>query len=216
MGMHNRKITLIFFIVLVILLALFFPWPNLRNISKDSIPEIPKNISTTQNEIKYFIEPINSANQRITHKPFGIKVSPQNSPIQPEKFSGYHTGVDFEIFPEEKNVVVPVFAICEGKLLIKKQARGYGGLIIQSCRLNNDNVTVIYGHLDIASVTKEVGEDFYAGEQIGILGTGFSIETDGERKHLHLGIHMGNSVDTRGYVQDSDELKNWINFSKYL
>ncbi len=36
-------------------------------------------------------------------------------------------------------------------------------------------------------------------------------ETDGERKHLHLGIHKGTVVDLRGYVDSELDLKNWIN-----
>ena len=47
--------------------------------------------------------PIESALKRVTKKPFGIYVTPQSSPVKPEKFKGYHTGVDFEILPSEKN-----------------------------------------------------------------------------------------------------------------
>ena len=39
-------------------------------------------------------EPIGQTEERITKKPFGIKISPENSPISPERFSGYHTGID--------------------------------------------------------------------------------------------------------------------------
>ena len=46
--------------------------------------------------------PLDRGVQRITKKPFGIFVSPSHSPIQPEKFMGYHTGTDFETFPSEK------------------------------------------------------------------------------------------------------------------
>src|SRR4030067_1140465 len=45
-----------------------------------------------------FQPPINRADERVTKKPFGIFITPQNSPIQPEKFSGFHTGADFENF----------------------------------------------------------------------------------------------------------------------
>jgi hypothetical protein len=29
-------------------------------------------------------------------KPFGIYITPENSPVQPENFTGYHTGIDVE------------------------------------------------------------------------------------------------------------------------
>src|SRR5579863_6635904 len=41
-------------------------------------------------------EPISGGLSRVTKKPFGIYVTPQNSPVQPEKFTGFHTGIDFE------------------------------------------------------------------------------------------------------------------------
>jgi hypothetical protein len=58
--------------------------------------------------------PISSAAKRITKKPFGLKVSPTDSPVKPERFSGYHTGTDFEILPGEENKDVPIYAICNG------------------------------------------------------------------------------------------------------
>src|SRR5438105_13240780 len=39
--------------------------------------------------------PLENAQTRVTKKFFGTKVSPGNSPVTPERFSGYHTGVDF-------------------------------------------------------------------------------------------------------------------------
>src|SRR4030042_789723 len=74
---------------------------------------------------------------------------PQNSPVSPEKFKGYHTGSDFEIFPEELGVDVSVKAVCAGKLLLKEYATGYGGVAVQSCALDNNPITVIYGHLKL-------------------------------------------------------------------
>jgi hypothetical protein len=51
---------------------------------------------------------------------------------------------------------------------------------------------------------------------LAVLGTGFSTETDGERKHLHLGIHKGTAINILGYVQNSSELNNWVDITKYL
>ena len=47
-------------------------------------------------------------------------------------------------------------------------------------------------------------------------GNGYSAETDGERKHLHLGIHKGTAVDISGYVANAAQLKPWINVMDYL
>jgi len=43
-----------------------------------------------------------------------------------------------------------------------------------------------------------------------VLGDHESAETDGERKHLHFGIHKGSDIDMRGYVAIEEELENWI------
>lgn len=157
-------------------------------------------------------EPITDFSKRITKKPFGIKVSPQNSPVSPERFSGFHNAVDFEILEGEENADVEVFAVCEGKLLQKQSAAGYGGVAVQSCGIDGQAVTVIYGHLRLNSITYQVGENIQAGEKLAVLGKGNSEETGGERKHLHLGIHKGADIDIRGYVQRESELGNWIDF----
>lgn len=160
--------------------------------------------------------PISNALSRVTKKPFGIYITPKTSPVQPEKFMGYHTGVDFETTADEANIDVPIFAACDGKLLMKKYATGYGGVAVQSCVLNNNPVTIIYGHLRLLSITPNVGDDLKAGQQIGVLGTGYSSETDGERKHLHFGIHKGTSVNILGYVQKQSDLSGWLDAEKYL
>lgn len=136
--------------------------------------------------------------------------------MSPERFSGYHTGVDFEIFPEEESSPVPVSAICTGPMLLKEVAQGYGGVVVQRCLLDGGSITVIYGHLKFSSVSAESGESLAAGSRIGVLGAGFSAETDGERKHLHLGVHRGSNIDLRGYVPTSAELNGWIDVSQYL
>jgi len=157
-------------------------------------------------------EPISNALARITKKPFGIKISPTDSPVSPERFSGYHTGVDFETYPDEQDIAVPIYAICTGPLVLKKSANGYGGMTVQQCQINKEDVTVIYGHLKLTSINAGIGQSLKAGEQLGILGKGYSSETDGERKHLHLGIHRGKTIDLRGYVQTSTELNQWLDF----
>jgi murein DD-endopeptidase MepM/ murein hydrolase activator NlpD len=161
-------------------------------------------------------EPIANALSRVTKKPFGIYVTPYFSPVTPERFTGYHTGVDFETTPAEQNVDVPIYAICPGKILIKEWASGYGGVVNQSCTIAGQAVTVTYGHLRLASIVKRVGQTLEQGEQIGVLGKGYSTETDGERKHLHLGIHKGTVAVITGYVATAAQLKQWINVIDYL
>ncbi len=155
--------------------------------------------------------PINEASSRITKKPFGIKIDPKTSPVQPEKFSGYHTGTDFETTPQEAKQDIKVFALCSGKLLQKRTATGYGGIVVQACNINEQPVTIIYGHIDLKSVSILVGQTINIGEKIAILGD-VGTETNGERKHLHLGIHKGPTINIKGYVQSSAELTQWIDY----
>ncbi len=157
-----------------------------------------------------FLPPLSRAAERVTKKPFGIFITKATSPVQPERFSGYHTGTDFEIFPEEADTDVAASAICSGKLLVKRSAGGYGGVAVQSCAYDGQPITVVYGHLRLSSIRVKVGEPIDAGSFLGNLGAGYSSETDGERKHLHLGIHRGDVVDIRGYVAAAWQLSDWI------
>lgn len=157
-------------------------------------------------------EPLQKASERVTKKPFGIYVSPTNSPVKPERFTGFHNATDYEILPGEENVAVPVTAVCGGPLRSKLSVGGYGGLATQSCVLDDKSVSVFYGHMKLGSINTKEGEYLAPGDFLGHLGQGFSSETDGERKHLHLGIYQGAGNDIRGYVQSQSDLTNWINF----
>jgi murein DD-endopeptidase MepM/ murein hydrolase activator NlpD len=154
--------------------------------------------------------PISNALSRVTKKTFGLYVSSGHSPVSPERFTGYHTGADFETTADEANIDVPIFAICDGKLLIKKYATGYGGVAVQSCTIDSSPVTIIYGHLRLSSIIPNAGDNLKAGDKLGVLGTGYTSETSGERKHLHLGIHKGSAVNILGYVQKQSDLSQWI------
>lgn len=192
-----------------------------KNIVQDASTPTTINQSQPVNNLpvqntKSFIPPLNRAYERVTKKPFGIFINPQNSPIQPEKFRGYHTGTDFEIFPGEENADVPVKAVCSGKLEMKKYATGYGGVAVENCELDSELITVVYGHLKLASISKNAGDDLQAGDTLGILGSAYSKETDGERKHLHFGLHKGTAVSILGYVQNKTELANWIDPCLYV
>lgn len=221
----KKIIYLILFLVIIIIVILFLlkknsTQNNTEDLSvfsssqlKDSVLS-PANNSQIQDDLtkkeSNLRPPMKRIDERVTKKPFGIFVSPQSSPVQPEKFYGYHTAADFEIFSEEENWDILIKAICSGKLLVKKSASGYGGVIAQSCDLNNEPITVIYGHLKLSSIGKKLGDDIVSGEELGVLGRGYSEETDGERKHLHLGIHRGEEINILGYVARENLLVNWI------
>lgn len=160
--------------------------------------------------------PMDNALSRITKKPFGIFITSKNSPVQPERFSGYHTAVDLETFPDEQDTDVAVRVLCDGKLLSARSASGYGGVAVQSCILDGQAVTVVYGHIKLSSIVFKVGDELKTGEFLANLGSGLSTETDGERKHLHLGIHKGSSLNILGYVQSERELSNWIDPQKFF
>lgn len=160
--------------------------------------------------------PLDNPNERITKKPFGIKISTTDSPVQPEKFSGYHTGTDFEILKGEEDTDITVRSICDGELLLKQYVSGYGGVAIQKCHYEENTITVLYGHLRLSSIQSEVGKIIKKGETIGFLGKGYGKETDGERKHLHLSIHKGEEINYLGYVQKPELLNDWIDPVSFL
>ncbi len=161
------------------------------------------------NDMASFAPPINDAKSRITKKPFGIRITPETSPVSPERFSGYHTGTDYETFASEQGVVVPVYAICGGELVSKRAASGYGGVLVLSCEYGGQPIRVVYGHVALASVARGVGEYIAPGEQIALLGEA-GPDTDNERKHLHLGIKKGVDTDIRGYAASEAELSGWM------
>lgn len=215
---------IIFALILIILAgAVFFLGKN--NFRKNNSPVPVNNVSVKTPAIENqnpsqdapaaqnsngFQPPLDRASERVTKKPFGIYITPQTSPVQPERFQGYHTGTDFEIFPEELNIDIPVRAICSGKIAVKRTASGYGGVLVQNCELNNQPITVVYGHLKLTSISKNAGGTLNTGDEIGILGKAYFSETDGERKHLHLGIHKGSSISILGYVSSQSQLSGWI------
>lgn len=176
------------------------------------LPSTPETQPPSASDSKsHFAWPIENGAQRVTKKTFGLYVTPQNSPVQPERFQGFHTGTDFETWPEEKNADVAIHAVCDGQILEKKIASGYGGVLVQRCNLPDGSpATVIYGHLKLTSIKKTIHDNLTANEEIGILGKGYSQETDEERKHLHLGIHRGVAINIKGYVPTSQQLADWI------
>lgn len=197
-----RKNYLIILVILFILIFLFLNFKKNTNPSPITIIPTPNPTPTSIPNKTY---PIAEFNQRITKKPFGIYITPKTSPVQPERFQGYHTGVDIEY--EDITTDVPVFAVCDGNIVLSKWVSGYGGTAILKCQINNIDYFILYGHLRVTSITKNT--KVLKGDQIAVLGTGHTQETDFERKHLHFSVHL-NSLDLKGYVQTKNELQNWL------
>lgn len=200
------------FIIIFVILALVplikrAPQPQLptNTLKPETTPPVaPENIQ--ESTPSALVEPVQDFKQRITKKPFGIHITPNNSPASPERFTGYHTGADAELGDVAGEV--PVQAIADGKVLYSNLGSGYGGVMSVRHQIGTETITAIYGHLKPESMLA-VGTQVTKGQQIGILGQGYSHETDGERKHLHFGIHKGAEVNLHGYVATKEELAGW-------
>jgi murein DD-endopeptidase MepM/ murein hydrolase activator NlpD len=165
-----------------------------------------------------FAMPMENADDRPTPLHFGLYVTPdpEQNPIDPpERFTGFHAALDFEVEKDELEQETPVFAICDGNVLRSEWAEGYGGVLVQSCVHEGEDITVLYGHLDPKSL---MAKDTPAkkGERIGILAPARTYESDGNRKHLHLGIHKGKDVSMLGYVQEEQELTEFLDPAEVL
>lgn len=166
------------------------------------------------------VGPVDGFRERIIKKSFGIFITPETSPIENDRFSGYHTGVDAEFTDVIEDV--PVRAIADGTILVRAYASGYGGVVVARHIINGTSIVALYGHLDQKSFLPSSIVNVKAGDQIGILGDDHSDETDGVRKHLHFSLHpdrgdeeispeLSQRIDFRGYVKTQEELTNWLN-----
>ena len=165
-----------------------------------------------------FGSPLSLAHGRPTPLHFGLYVTPDpdNNPIDPpERFTGYHVGLDFEIFPGEEDEEVPVMAVCSGKVTSSGFADGYGGLVMQECTLNGEPIQVWYGHLSIPGLIAS-GTDVNVGDVIGVLGAARTHDSGGNRKHLHLGMRKGSGGQPLGYVQTEAEIEDFIDPASVL
>jgi murein DD-endopeptidase MepM/ murein hydrolase activator NlpD len=183
---------------------------TLRRVSKKQSLPPPADLKITAAEAEFAL-PVAEFEKRITKKPFGVYITPESSPVQPERFEGYHTGVDVEF--GDKAEPVPVFAICNGSITLNQWVSGYGGTLVLKCQVEGETIYALYGHLDPKSINKK--SRVKKGEGIAVLGEGFSQATDHERKHLHLSISRNNS-DLRGYVARQDELQQWYDPQEFL
>ena len=218
--MINKKIesAVIFALIIILLVGGFYAFrkfkkpantsPNSPQTSSQTpTPQPSPSAATSQISASGLDFPIAEFKQRITKKPFGIYITRENSPIQPERFTGYHTGDDVEY--QDVTADVPVYAVLDGRVVLSETASGYGGVFMIEIQLDGAAHTILYGHIRPSSLPK-VGQNVSKGEQIGLLGTGYSAETDGERRHLHFAVLPDNRIDIKGYVQNKSELSGWI------
>lgn len=152
------------------------------------------------------LEPVSHFKGRITKKTFGMHITPETSPVEHDRFSGYHTGVDAEYTDTSGDI--PVSAISGGVVVVSTWATGYGGVIVVHHSRTDIPPFSLYGHLNPATLLP-VGSRVTAGEQLGILGDDHSEQTDGVRKHLHFSLYTGEKFDMRGYVPGTEDLTNW-------
>lgn len=208
--------------LLILAVAIAFVWwqtsqvPSTRtvglpDVQPSSQPSKPSHSATPPPSAKIsyiYSQPTTGFKARATKKLFGTYVSPGHSPISPERFQGYHTGTDAEYGDIKSDVAV--HTIAAGKVIAAQYVSGYGGAVAIRSRIDGANRVVIYGHLD-PNRLPAVGRNLSQGQQFAYLGVGYSSQTDGERKHLHLAILRGDSLDWRGYVQSRSELNAWLN-----
>ena len=97
-------ILIIFFTVIILLLLTASFIYQTKQGASNELPSFIKQPSLTANKPTNSADnlgqepllqlPLSQALERITKKPFGLKISPQNSPVAPEKFSGLHAVKD--------------------------------------------------------------------------------------------------------------------------
>lgn len=163
--------------------------------------------------------PIAGYTSRESYKNFGQLIGPQfyagKTDLFPNKFLGYHAGRDIEIRPDEKDKLIEVRAVGDGKISYMGQVSGYGGLILE--QLDGTGDTALYGHLRLETSGIKSGSRVSGGEVMAYLGTAFSKETGGERKHLHFGIYKGSDLYFKGYEQTEKQLtEKWIDPTAFL
>lgn len=134
------------------------------------------------------------------------------------RFYGYHAAVDLEVFSDEIDKKIPVYAVTSGTITYIGVLSGYGGVILEE--LDNENYTVLYGHVKIKSLSIKVGDHITVESDpiiLTYLGDQFSSETSKERKHLHFGIYKGTDFYFKGHEGALAQLeKKWLDPNRFL
>lgn len=131
------------------------------------------------------------------------------------RFYGFHAGIDLEVFEDENDKLIPVYAVGSGTISYIGTLSGYGGVIL--LKLDDQNHTALYGHVKITKLKFRVGDKVTAGQILTFLGDAFSHETSKERKHLHFAIYKGGDLYFRGHEYSLDTLySKWEDPNNYL
>ena len=134
------------------------------------------------------------------------------------RFYGYHAAIDLEVFSGEIDKKVPVYAVSSGTITYIGTLPGYGGVILEE--LDNENDTVLYGHVKIKNLSIKVGDHITVETDPTILtylGDQFSSETSKERKHLHFGVYKGTDFYFKGHESSLSQVgKKWYDPNKLL
>jgi len=200
-------------IVFIAALAAVMFWrfqPDTKNeiLNMVVVNTAPVNVNTVPPVVQpSVVAPIAEFKQRITKKFFGTYITPATSPIQLERFTGYHTGVDVEY--TDTNGGIPVYAFADGTVVRASTVSGYGGVLVIQHTVDGQALLSLSGHLNVKSLPA-VGTKVKAGEQVGVLGKGNTAETDFERTHLHFAIIKGTTVTYRGYTTSKAGLSPWL------
>lgn len=164
------------------------------------------------------VQPIDRFNERITLNAFGNQ--PSKMELDESQYTdlvckegkyypGYHTAVDLETFPEERNTPVAVVSIADGIVRQVSFINGYGGLIVAEYNIGGNTYTAYYGHVDLNTAKVKSGSKLTAGQKIAELGPHCSGSNGNTRKHLHFGMHKGKAIVVSGYVDARGDLANW-------
>lgn len=183
------------------------PTTPVTSVTTPSTPKKTTITTPTPTSISSLANPVANFKARVTKKPFGIYITPQNSPVQPERFTSYHTGADAEY--QDVSTDVPVYAAADGTVVLSRTASGYGGVFMVEIELNGTKCNILYGHIRPSSLPA-VDQKVIREEQIALLGTGYSTETDGERRHLHFAVLSDTRLDIKGYVPTKADLSGWL------
>lgn len=177
-------------------------------------------LSSTPTYASDWFYPMEDYHKRITLKGFGDQIDDKfykgKEHLFPfNRFYGYHSAVDLEYLDGEKNKLIPIFAVADGKITYIGRLNGYGGIILEN--LEGEGKTALYGHVKLNNLKIKNGQKVEAGQIITYLGDEFSSETSKERKHLHFGIYNGEDLYFKGHETNLTTLKRkWINPTEFL
>lgn len=193
---------IIFLFIVPIAFAFSYYYPLENTLQRKSYKTFAQYIDQNFYEAQNTIELKSRRNPDL----IGAKEDQNNPDLYPTKYIGYHTATDWEIIPEELNKKVPVYAISDSILTYQNFVSGYGGVVI--LYLIIENLSVLYGHLDISQIKFSVGENIPGKTKIAYLADNFSTNSGGERQHLHFAIYKGKDLYFKGYEENKNILLN--------